>query len=106
MKAAVYFKNRLAGILEKVNNDEYVFEYSDDYINDRSSESISLTLPKSIKTHYSKILFPFFFGLLSEGTNKKMQCSILKIDEEDHFTRLIKTADLDTIGAVTVREIT
>jgi hypothetical protein len=28
----------------------------------------------------------------------------MKIDENDHFTRLIKTAAEATIGAVTVRE--
>lgn len=34
----------------------------------------------------------FFFGLLSEGINKDIQCRLLKIDEDDDFTRLIQTA--------------
>jgi serine/threonine-protein kinase HipA len=50
-------------------------------------------------------LFPFFYGLLAEGENKDMQCRILKIDENDSFTRLLKTASEDTIGGVIVKEI-
>jgi serine/threonine-protein kinase HipA len=50
-------------------------------------------------------LFPFFYGLLSEGTNKEIQSKLLKIDENDDFTRLIKTAENDTIGAITIKEI-
>ena len=34
-----------------------------------------------------------------------MQCRLLKIDENDDFTRLIKTAGEDTIGAITVKEL-
>jgi len=48
----------------------------------------------------------FFYGMLAEGINKDIQCRLLKIDEEDDFTRLIKTAGEDTIGAITVKELT
>jgi hypothetical protein len=37
---------------------------------------------------------------------KKQQCEILKIDENDHFTRLLKTAQNDTIGFITLVEET
>ena len=40
--------------------------------------------------------------MLSEGVNKKLQCTQLKIDEEDNFGLLAATAQYDTIGAVTV----
>ena len=60
---------------------------------------------KSEKEFYSDILFPFFYGLLAEGEEKVLQCRTLKIDENDHFTRLLKTADENTIGAITVRGI-
>jgi len=33
-----------------------------------------------------------------------MQCQKLKLDEDDHFGRLLKTTDSDTIGDVTVVE--
>jgi len=103
-KGVVFYNNRFAGIIEKTDHEEYIFTYDDEYFNDSLSENISISLPKSRKTYSSKILFPFFSGLLSEGTNKEIQCRLLKIDKDDFFTRLIKTADCDTIGPVTVRE--
>jgi hypothetical protein len=36
---------------------------------------------------------------------KTIQCRALKIDENDHFTRLLKTSGMDVIGSVTVEEI-
>ena len=44
--------------------------------------------------------------MLSEGVNKKLQSTQLKIDEEDSFGLLMATAQNDTIGAVTVKPIT
>ncbi len=50
--------------------------------------------------------FPFSTGMLAEGINKDIQCRLLKIDEKDDFTRLLKTAGDDGIGAIAVKEIT
>lgn len=105
MKAGVFYNGILAGILEKGAPDSYSFIYTDEYLSNRSLPSISLTLPKSTKEHRSPVLFSFFTGLLSEGINKDIQCRLLKIDEEDDFTRLVKTAGEDTIGAITVKEL-
>ena len=99
----VYYNGRLAGKI-RYSNDTYVFVYDGLYISDPDAPSISLTLPKTKKEYRSTVLFPFFFGLLAEGTDKELQCRVLKIDEKDHFTRLLKTAGIETIGAVTVRE--
>ena len=103
-KAGVYFNGSLAGYLSKLNN-RYAFQYDKNYLVGSDNPAISLTLPKRIDPYYSDILFPFFYGLLAEGDNKELQCRILKIDETDHFTRLLKTAEFDTIGGITVREI-
>jgi serine/threonine-protein kinase HipA len=102
-KARVYYNDELAGYLSKTRNG-YVFSYEDNYIHNKSKPGIAITFPKSQKEFHSQYLFPFFFGLLSEGANKELQCRTLKIDEKDYFTRLIKTAGSDTIGAVTVKE--
>lgn len=48
-------------------------------------------------------LFPFFYGLLAEGAQKRMQCRTMWIDENDHFTRLAETCREGAIGAVYVR---
>lgn len=104
-KAGIFYNGVLAGYLEKPGKDEYRFTYTESYLADRSLPSISLTLPKSKREHCSAVLFPFFTGLLAEGINKDIQCRLLKIDEDDDFTRLLKTAGEDTIGAITVQEI-
>jgi serine/threonine-protein kinase HipA len=67
--------------------------------------AISLTLPKREAVFQSRVLFPFFFGLLAEGENKLLECRLLRIDEEDHFTRLLRTCATETIGGITVREV-
>ncbi len=104
VQGAVYYNGVLAGYLKKLKPEDYRFTYIDTYFNDPALPSISLTLSKKRQEHQSHILFPFFAGLLSEGINKEIQCRLLKIDEEDDFTRLLKTAGDDTIGAVTVKE--
>ncbi|AYB34917.1 HipA N-terminal domain-containing protein [Chryseolinea soli] len=104
-KAEVYINNLLAGTLEKTDQQRYVFCYDDKYFINPACPAISLTLPKTQQEFRSTILFPFFFGLLSEGVNRQTQCRLLKIDENDHFGLLLATAHSDTIGAITVKEI-
>jgi len=104
-KAEVYNNGVLAGYLEKRGPEEYLFTYENNYWLDTSLPSVSLTLPKTQQTWQSFAMFPFFAGLLAEGINKDIQCRLLKIDERDDFTRLLKTAGEDTIGAITVKEI-
>lgn len=105
MKAGVFNNGILAGILEKQLNGTYSFEYDQVYLQNDKNPSISLTMPRSIKKHESEKLFAFFFGLLSEGINKNIQCRLLKIDENDHFGRLLLTAQEDNIGAITVKPL-
>lgn len=105
-KGGVYINGVLAGILDKVDGGTYTFTYEDGYFANEAMPAISLTLPKTRQEYESRSLFPFFYGLLAEGVNKDIQCRLLRIDEEDDFTRLLKTAGADTIGAVTVKEIT
>lgn len=105
-KAEIYNNGVLAGTLEKTDGQEFIFRYDEKYFNDSSSRAISLTLPKKQVEFRSSTLFPFFYGLLSEGVNKQTQCRMLRIDENDHFSLLLSTAHSDTIGSVTVKEIT
>ena len=105
MKAGIYNNNILTGVLEKRSDGTYLFEYDDLYLQNPSNPSISLTLPRNSKIHVSKMLFAFFFGLLSEGVNKNIQCRLLKLDERDHFGRLLLTAKEDNIGSITVKPI-
>ena len=102
-KAVVYYNGKIAGFLRK-EDDKYFFHYSKEYLFGGNNPAVSLTLPKTEEEYVSDYLFPFFYGLLAEGDNKQLQCRTLLIDENDHFTRLLKTTENDTIGGVTVRE--
>jgi len=102
-KASVYRNGELIGSLTEEEKNRYIFEYNDDWYRDSSKPAVSLTLPKSQKKHESKYLFPFFYNMLSEGVNKKLQCTQLKIDEKDSFGLLMATSQYDTIGAITVK---
>ncbi len=101
----VYRNGILAGVLTEEDRHQYLFRYDDTYFIDLNRPAVSLTLPKTKKEFRSEFLFPFFFNMLSEGANKKLQSTQLQIDEEDSFGLLMATAQNDTIGAVTVKPI-
>ncbi|HRO45584.1 HipA N-terminal domain-containing protein [Agriterribacter sp.] len=101
----IYRNGALAGTLTEENRQHFVFRYDDTYFNDANKPAVSLTLPKTQKEYSSEFLFPFFFNMLSEGVNRKLQSTQLRIDEEDNFGLLMATAQHDTIGAVTVKPI-
>ena len=101
-RGTVYYRDIPAG--ELVKDDEgYLFRYDPTYYVDASMPDISATLPKTQREYRSKVLFPFFFGLLAEGAQKDRQCRELHIDENDHFTRLVETSAYGAIGAVYVK---
>jgi len=104
-KAEIYRNGRLAGLLIEENAESYLFRYDDKYLSDSAQPSISLTFPKQQQEFRSTFLFPFFFNLLSEGVNRRVQSVQLKIDEKDDFGILLATAACDTIGAVTVKPV-
>ena len=102
-RAKVYRNYDLAGRLTRTDEGTYVFRYEDAYYYDTTKPAISLTLSKARQEYKSKNLFPFFFNMLSEGANRRLQCRQLRIDENDSFSLLLATGGVDTIGAVTVK---
>ena len=106
MRAAkIYTNNILAGILTENKDGSFTFRYDDNYYNNPEYSSISPTLPKTQQEFHSNTLFSFFFNLLSEGTNRKVQSRRFKIDEEDNFGLLMALEKNDIIGAVTIERI-
>lgn len=104
-RAEIYRNGIMAGILTETDRGDYIFTYDTVYFNDKTKSGISLTLPKNKLEYTSKHLFPFFFNMLSEGSNRVVQAKQLKIDENDFFGLLLATAQYDTIGAITVKQI-
>lgn len=106
MRAAdIYNKNEKAGVLCQLNDGSFEFGYSEDWLQEKKP-AISLTLPVNQRVFRSEYLFPFFYNLLPEGTNKQTVCFQLRIDESDYFGILMATAKYDTIGAIRVKKIT
>ena len=105
-KVNVYRNGEEIGLLQKDDAGLYLFQYISNYLQNDDALSISVHFPLQEEVFRSKTFFSFFFNLLAEGTMKEMQCRELKIDPEDHFTRLIKTTEFNTIGSITLKEIT
>jgi HipA-like protein len=103
-KGRVFNHGVPAGVLEESDNG-YSFRYERSYLADPRLKAICLAMPKQEEEYRSDKLFPFFHGLLAEGVTKDLQCRNLKIDENDHFGRLLKTMHGDVIGSVRVEEI-
>lgn len=104
-KGNVYRNDLLVGEIVRDANGEYGFTYDTDYLNMDNAMSISVNFPLQNEPFLSDRLFAFFFNMLAEGNIKEIQCRDLKIDPEDNFTRLLKTAHSNTIGSITVKEV-
>jgi HipA-like protein len=101
-KAKILFKDQEAGVLTQHDDGSFTFDYDDTWIADNSKPDISPTLPKTEKEFNSKHLFPFFYNMLPEGSNKQVVCKLNRIDQTDYFGILMITAKHDSIGAVRV----
>ena len=97
----VYVHDVEAGLLQEIDDREYVFTYHDEY----QGDPVCLAMPLRQKVYRSDHLFPYFFNMLSEGANRQVQSTLLHIDEKDDFGIMLATAQYDTIGAVTVKPI-
>lgn len=102
--ANVLYNGQVAGVLSK-SGKLYRFVYDKHYLLKAGSRPISVTLPKREEPYESDILFPALVNRLSEGANKALQNRILKIDENDYFSLLLATAQTETIGPLTFKEI-
>jgi HipA-like protein len=102
--AMVFYNDRPAGIITKTGK-TYRFAYYETYLNDAASRPVSITLPLRKEVYESDTLFPAFINMLSEGANKRIQCRMLKIDENDYFSLLLATAKDDSIGPITIKAI-
>ncbi|MEO1653515.1 MAG: HipA N-terminal domain-containing protein [Bacteroidota bacterium] len=104
-KAKVIYKDEEAGILTQFDDGSFSFRYLDAWLQDVHKSAISLTFPKTKSTFHSKVLFPFFFHMLPEGSNKQVICAHHRLDSDDHFGLLLKSAYNDTIGAVRILKV-
>ena len=103
-KAAVYYKEFLAGTLTETDDGDYTFEYDEKYVLNHPKESITLTMPVRSKTYTDKRLFPFFEGLIPEGWLLDIASKNWKINQNDRMGLLLACCR-NCIGAVSVQPI-
>lgn len=96
----VYQRNQLAGILTE-NEEGYTFQYDPAYLQSAEAEAISLTLPLTRKAYHSKVLFPFFDGLIPEGWLLNIAERSWKINQRDRMSLLLACCK-DCIGSVSI----
>jgi len=101
-KARVMVSGVEAGILEKVDDNNYVFTYNESY----KGAPVSLTMPLTRQRCYHFAGFPpFFDGLLPEGVMLEALLRHHKLDRHDYFGQLLKVGK-DMVGCVTVEKLT
>lgn len=104
-QARILYKEEDAGVLRQHDDGSFTFTYHQAWLSDSNKPGISLTFPKTREEFHSTYLFPFFFNMLPEGSNKQVVCKHNRIDPDDYFGLLMTTAKNDSIGAVRVIKI-
>lgn len=98
--AYVYVRNSFAGFL-KEKDFGYSFVYDNDYLESENPTAVSLTLPLQKEEYTSKIIFPFFDGLIPEGWLLDIVSHNWKVGRKDRFGLLL-VACKDPIGNVRI----
>jgi serine/threonine-protein kinase HipA len=102
-KAAIKIEDQLAGWLTQ-DEHAYHFVYDTAYGAQPNARPVSLTLPVQEAAFTSKVLFPFFDGLIPEGWLLDIAGKNWKLNPRDRMGLLLACCK-DCIGAVSVEEI-
>ena len=94
--------NHIAGFLIQ-DEEGFSFTYTEDYLTRADSEPVSLTLPLQKEPYQSKVIFPFFDGLIPEGWLLTIAEKNWKLNPRDRMGLLLACCR-DCIGAVSVTE--
>ncbi len=103
IKAEIKIHNTTAGWLSQ-NENGYHFVYDPTYLETTNPEAVSLTLPVQEAAFTSKVLFPFFDGLIPEGWLLDIAEKNWKLNPRDRMGLLLSCCK-DCIGAVSVHPI-
>lgn len=102
-KAEVFFGTRICGLL-KEDEASFSFAYDPAYLSLPDARPISLTMPLRKEEYRSRILFPFFDGLIPEGYLLRIAVRKTGLSPYDRMGVLLAVGE-DTVGAVSLREI-
>ncbi len=96
----VFIQSIKAGEISETENG-YRFQYDVKYLNRPKAQPISVTLPLQSQPYHSKVLFPFFDGLIPEGWLLAFSEQIWKLNARDRMGLLL-TSCSDCIGNIKV----
>lgn len=99
-KGKVFYEDVFAGTITEDENG-FNFLYDAEYLKLPGAKPVSLTMPLTEKPYSSKVMLPFFDGLIPEGWLLDMAEVNWKIDRRDRMSLLL-TFCKDCIGAVSV----
>ena len=102
-KAVITVDNQLAGWLTQ-DKQGYHFVYDKAYLSTERAKPVSLTLPLREAVYDSRVLFPFFDGLIPEGWLLDIAEKNWKLNPRDRMGLLLACCK-DCIGSVGVEEI-
>jgi serine/threonine-protein kinase HipA len=102
-KAAIKIEGQLAGWLTE-DEHGYHFVYDDSYRTSQNARPVSLTLPLREASYSSKMLFPFFDGLIPEGWLLDIAEKNWKLNPRDRMGLLLACCK-DCIGLVSVEAV-
>jgi len=102
-KAAINIEDELAGWLTQ-DEHGYHFWYEPAYAAQSGARPVSLTLPLRAAPYASKVLFPFFDGLIPEGWLLDIAEKNWKLNPRDRMGLLLACCR-DCIGTVSVVEV-
>lgn len=102
-KAEIKYNDNTAGVLTQ-DESGYHFIYDSEYVKSEKPQPVSLTLPLQEKSFESKILFPFFDGLIPEGWLLDIAEKNWKLNQRDRMGLLLVCCK-DCIGAVSVHPL-
>ena len=102
-QAEIKVNDTITGWLTQDENG-YNFIYDKEYLESENPEPISLTLPLQKDPFISKVLFPFFDGLIPEGWLLHIAEKNWKLNTRDRMGLLMACCK-DCIGAVSVHPI-
>lgn len=99
-KGKVFVESEWAGTLEETESG-YRFSYRPNYLALPEPSAVSLSLPLRSESYASKVMFPFFDGLIPEGWLLAVAQKTWKVDARDRMG-LILACCADCIGNVSV----
>ena len=102
--AAIYYKDRVAGILTETNDGDYIFQYDELYIARYPRQFITFSMPVTNTVYIANRLFSFFEGLIPEGWLLDIASKSWKINQNDRMGLLLACCQ-NCIGAVSVKPI-